>query len=222
MRLNMKLTPNTEPMPFDHLHQLTGALHRWLGLNDVHDELSLYSFGWLHGGAARDGHLHFPNGATWRVSFFDVELGRRLIRGIVAEPEAFYGMRVYEVQEQAAPDFGPAYRFKTDGGHIVLRSKRPDGSRAYLLWTDEAADAALTRLLQRKLEVAGYRGADLDVRVRFDRAYPKPRTKLSTIKQTRHKGSECPVVVTGTPEAVRFAWLVGAGELTGSGMGALR
>jgi CRISPR-associated endoribonuclease Cas6 len=30
------------------------------------------------------------------------------------------------------------------------------------------------------------------------------------------------VVVAGTPEAMRFAWLVGVGELTGSGFGALQ
>jgi CRISPR/Cas system endoribonuclease Cas6 (RAMP superfamily) len=30
------------------------------------------------------------------------------------------------------------------------------------------------------------------------------------------------VVVEGTPEAVRFAWTVGVGELTGSGFGALQ
>jgi CRISPR/Cas system endoribonuclease Cas6 (RAMP superfamily) len=30
------------------------------------------------------------------------------------------------------------------------------------------------------------------------------------------------VVVTGTPEAVQFAWTVGVGELTGSGFGALK
>lgn len=47
MRLHLRLSPNTTPVSFDHLHQLTGALHKWLGENEVHDELSLYSFGWL-------------------------------------------------------------------------------------------------------------------------------------------------------------------------------
>jgi CRISPR-associated endoribonuclease Cas6 len=220
MRLNLKLSPNTDPVPYDHLHQMTGALHRWLGWNDVHDTLSLYSFGWLRGGKARDKQLFFPGGASWSVSFYDHTLAKKMIQGIMQEPEAFYGMQAIEIREQAAPSFGGHYRFKTDGGHIVVRRKRPDGGREYLLWEDEAADAALTRLLQRKMEAAGF--TDRDVQVRFDRSYSRPRTKLSTIKDVSHRGSECPVVGEGSQEAVRFAWLVGLGEMTGSGFGALR
>jgi CRISPR/Cas system endoribonuclease Cas6 (RAMP superfamily) len=52
--------------------------------------------------------------------------------------------------------------------------------------------------------------------------YPHARDKVATVKGTDHKGSICPVVVEGTPEAVQFAWTVGAGELTGSGFGALK
>lgn len=222
MRLNLKLSPNTEPVPFDNLHQMTGALHKWLGTNTVHDGTSLYSFGWLQGGKAQNRQLFFRGGASWRISFYEDALAKRLIEGIMQDPAAFYGMRVIEVQEQAVPAFGPGYRFKTDGGHIVVRQKRPDGGRSYLLWDQEAADTALTQVLQRKLEIAGYTGTDLDVSVSFDRSYPRPRTKLSKIKEICHKGSECPVTVEGTPEAVRFAWLVGVGELTGSGFGALR
>lgn len=48
MRLNLRLTPNEEPVPFDHVHNLTGAIHKWLGKNDLHDKISLYSFGWLN------------------------------------------------------------------------------------------------------------------------------------------------------------------------------
>ncbi len=43
-----------------------------------------------------------------------------------------------------------------------------------------------------------------------------------TLKGTRYKTSECPVIVEGTPDAVQVAWLVGVGELTGMGLGALK
>ena len=137
------------------------------------------------------------------------------------DPEVAYGLRVFEVQEQAVPAFSGCYRFLVDGP-VLARRKRDDGGQEYLLWDDPAADAALTRVLRWKLKRAGYAGDDLEATVQFDRTYARPRSKLATIKGIRHKGSECPVVVTGTPEAVRFAWLVGAGELTGSGFGALR
>lgn len=64
VRLNLRLAGNTAPVPFDHLHQLTGALHKWLGDdNPQHDRLSLYSFGWLDGAQPRDRSLAFPRGA---------------------------------------------------------------------------------------------------------------------------------------------------------------
>ena len=168
MRLNLKLTANKEPVPFNHLHWLTGFLHDRIGQNALHDGLSLYSFGWLQDGTGENGHLTFPQGAAWRVSFHDAAIAKRLLDGIMSVPEVFCGMRVYEVKEQAVPQFSGCYHFETDGA----------------------------------------------------------RTRLATIEKgghaTRHKGSVCPVVVKGPPEAVQFAWQVGVGELTGSGFGALR
>ena len=222
MRLNLRLTGNTEPVPFNHLHELTGALHKWLGDNQVHDGLSLYSFGWLGGAESESGHLIFPQGARWRVSFHDVDLAKQCIDGIMKDPAVTAGMRVFEVKEQQVPSFSGCYRFKTDRSPIIARRRRDDGSREYLLWENEAADAVLTRTLRHKLDAAGFRGEHLGAEVQFDRMYQGARTKLAEIKSVKHKGSLCPVVVTGTPEAVRFAWTVGVGELTGSGFGALK
>jgi CRISPR-associated endoribonuclease Cas6 len=221
MRLNLRLTANTEPVSYNHLHRLTGALHKWLGWNEAHDGLSLYAFGWLQGGQSADGHLTFPRGATWRVSFYDTDRAKQLLDGIMQDPTVTAGMRVFEVKEQAVPQFSGCYRFKVDAP-VVARRTRDDGSRAYLTWEDEAADAVLTRVLRRKLAAAGLEEAHRDARVQFDRTYRGARTKLAAIKGVKHKGSLCPVVVEGTPEAVRFAWQVGVGELTGSGFGALK
>ncbi|NBC17350.1 MAG: CRISPR-associated protein Cas6 [Bacteroidetes bacterium] len=221
MRLNLKLTGNTEPVPFDHLHHLTGALHKWLGENRLHDGTSLYSFGWLEGATAQNGHLTFPRGAGWRVSFHDPEAAKALLDGILCDPTVFAGMRVFEAQEQATPQFSGCYRFLVDGP-VIARREREDGSKEYLLWDDDGADAALTRVLRWKLRQAGFTDQHQEATVQFDRTYTGARSKLAHIKGIAHKGSECPVVVTGTPEAVRFAWTVGVGELTGSGFGALR
>ncbi len=223
MRLNLRLTGNIDPVPFDHLHQLTGALHKWLGeQNPEHDQVSLYSFSWLGGGKplSKD-TLTFPRGATWFLSFHDPQATRRVLDGILRDPEIAYGMRVFEVQEQAVPHFSGCYRFKV-AGPVLARARREGGGRDYLLWDDPRADEALTRVLRHKLEIAGFTDEHLDASVQFDQTYQGARTKLVTIKGISHKASLCPVVVTGTPDAVRFAWEVGVGELTGSGFGALR
>ena len=221
MRLQLQLSPSTQPVSFDHLHQLTGALHKWLGENDIHDGLSLYSFGWLRGGKRKNDQLNFPAGSLWNISFYDDSVAKKLLQGILQQPDLFSGMRVIEVQEQATPTFGNFYRFRTDQSAILARQSRPDGSRAYLLWDNPQADEVLTHLLRRKLEVAGFGGEHLAVQVRFDRDYRKARPRKVTIKGIDHKGSECPVWVAGTPEAVQFAWLVGLGDLTGSGFGGI-
>jgi CRISPR-associated endoribonuclease Cas6 len=219
MRLQLHLTPNTQPVPFNHLHQLTGALHKWLGHNDLHDGLSLYSFGWLKNAEMRNGHLQFRRGTLWNVSFSDMAVAKKVVGGLIDQPEVAYGMKVAEVRLLPPPDFGSRFVFRTDGSAVLTRRTREDNTREYLLWDNPLANQALTALLRKKLQTAGFTGSHLDVAVAFDRQYAKARTRKITIKNIEHKGSECPVVVEGTPEAVHFAWLVGIGELTGSGFG---
>lgn len=226
MRLNLTLSPNTEPVPFDHLHRLTGTLHRWLGPdNSLHDGPSLYSVGWLEGGQGDGGALSFPDGARWRLSFWEDGAAKSLLDGILQDPSVFAGMRVTEAQQQDTPAFSGGYRFDVDAP-VLARRRREDGSREYLLFSDERADEALTRTIQAKMKAAGL-GVDApDVQVRFDRGCDDAHTKLSTIEkdghEIHHRGSVCPVIVEGPPEAARFAWNVGVGELTGSGFGALK
>jgi CRISPR-associated endoribonuclease Cas6 len=225
MRLNLTLSPSTQPVSFNHLHHLTGTLHKWLGPeNDYHDGLSLYSFGWLQGGQVEDGHLTFSEGARWRISLHDEAAAQEVQNGILQDPGVFSGMRVMEARAQTTPRFSDRYLFKVDSP-VITRRRRDDSSREYLIFDDERADRALTQTLRAKMRTAGLAGADA-VRVRFDRGYDGARTKLATIKKgghaIKHKGSLCPVIVEGSSEAVQFAWNVGVGELTGSGFGALK
>ncbi len=104
---------------------------------------------------------------------------------------------------------------------MVLRRVRSDGGRDYLTWEDEAADEVLTRVFRRKLEAAGLGHLAPQAFMGFDRSFKSAKTKLVRIKHIDHRGSLCPVIVEGPSEAVQFAWLVGAGELTGCGFGAL-
>lgn len=223
MRLQLQLSPNTHSVPFDHLHNLIGAIHKWLGPNnDQHDGISLYSFGWLRGGESRNGALQFSHGTTWNISFYDDKQSRLLLRGILNDPSVGFGMGVTEVCEVNPPHFRNTHQFLTDGSAILARQKRADGSRAYLLYDDPATDAVLTGLLRKKLTAAGFAAEEQTAQVRFDRSYAAPRTRKITIKGIHHKGSECPVIVEGTPDELYVAWTVGLGDLTGSGFGALR
>lgn len=220
MRLQLHLTPNAEPVPFTYLYNLIGSIHKWLGPNTVHDKMSLYSFGRLSGGEKIGNNLYFPHGATWSVNFWNGDYAWALAKGIIRDDKMAFGMRVEQALEMPIPAFAEPVRFAVDG-EVVVRTKRPDGSRKYLLWSDEEADELMTKLMQKKLQVAGFDETHQAISIRFDRDYAKARTRLMDVKGIKHRGSVCPIIVEGTPEAIRFAWLVGVGELTGSGFGAL-
>ena len=49
MRLHIITTSNTTIVPFNYQQKLIGTVHNWLGKNELHDKISLYSFSWLKG-----------------------------------------------------------------------------------------------------------------------------------------------------------------------------
>jgi CRISPR/Cas system endoribonuclease Cas6 (RAMP superfamily) len=91
MRIHVKTTPAKQPIAFNHLHLLTGTIHKWFGMNEFHDEVSLYSFSGLYGAIAGKGGLSFPEGATFFISCWDNEMVKVLIAGIQKDAEMFGG-----------------------------------------------------------------------------------------------------------------------------------
>lgn len=226
MRIQLVLSSNIQPVPFSYLQDLRSALHNWLGPNDIHDDLSLYSLGWLKGGEKVGRSLYFPQGATWNLGFYDSDLGWKLAEGIIKNKNLAYGMSVEKALEISHPGFESPMRFAVDGA-VLVRDTRADGSRECVLWNDIRADVLLTQKLIQKMKKAGLDERHQQVKVRFDRSYTKAREKVMVAKRVpnakdiEHKANVCPVIIEGTPEAIHFAWLVGVGDLTGSGFGAL-
>jgi CRISPR-associated endoribonuclease Cas6 len=219
MRLHLQLTPNSQPVPFNYQHKLTGALHKWLGENDLHDKISLYSFSWLRGDvdSITEG-LNFPQGAKWSISFWEKEYTSDLIQGIVDQPSVAYGMEADEVQIVRSPDFKEQWRFKVSSP-VLVRKNRGDATRKHLTFKDDDVGIYLKRTLRRKLNEAEIEHDDFTVS--FDKNYSGARTKLIDLKGTKLKVNLCPIIMEGDPKAIEFAWNVGIGELTGSGFGAL-
>lgn len=221
MRLHLSLSPNLETVPFNYQHQLTGALHKWLGNNDLHDKISLYSFSWLRGKSQQTkGGLNFPDGANLFISFWESKYGADLIQGIVDQPDVMYGIQVDEVKVAKTRSFSNEERFKV-ASPVLIRKNEDDGSRKHLSYNDEEANQFLSRAVNTKLKAAGLDENLSSLNVSFDKNYPSPKTKLVTLKNTMLRANLCPVVIKGEPEAIEFAWTVGIGELTGSGFGAL-
>lgn len=224
MRLRLHLSPPGHPgyVPFDYQHKLTGAFHRILRQNNVHDETSLYSLGWLSRGMLVPGKGYaYPKGASWTINLHDDALAFRFLANAHQDGSIAFGMHAYKFESIPTPRFSGTYRFMVQSPVLVRESKK-SGPADHVLFSDQRADALLTRTFRNKMKLAGLSEEDQSSWMGFDRSYSKGKEKLVKIKGTSLKASECPILVSGTPNAVRFAWNVGAGHLTGSCFGHLK
>jgi CRISPR-associated endoribonuclease Cas6 len=218
VRLHFYLTPNIKTVPFDYQHYLIGAFHKWMGWNEIHDGISLYSLSWLQGGKMVKDGFNFPNGARWFISFWAEEIGKQLIMSAMKTPEVCCGMKVQEIQIQETPQFGSKEKFITCSP-ILIRKYDDKRNATHLTYKNEESDSFLTDTLKKKLRNANL---NFNVKVSFDKNYQKSKTKVVQINGIKNKANYCPVIIEGDPEAIQFAWNVGVGHSTGCGFGALK
>ena len=222
MRIIIHTTPNSSIVSFDYQQKLVGTIHKWLGNNEIHDNISLYSFSWLLGGKMiRDQGYTFPDGANFFVSFYEEEYLRLLIRTILSDPEMFCGLKVRDITMVNQPLFSEgAQSFRLASPVFIKRLQ--DGVRNYkfYLYDDENSNMLMTETLKHKMREAGL-PEDETLKVEFDLNYPQKQVKMVTIHGIKSKASMCPVIIHGSPQSKLFAWTVGPGNSTGSSFGSL-
>lgn len=219
MRIHIRTTPNTEPVPFEYQKSLVGAFHKWLGKNEVHDGLSLYSLSWLRGGKMRNGALAFPEGASWFISSPETQLIKKIVDGLFIDPTIAYGMVVQGMTIEETPDFGREQHFKLASPVLIKRQEDGNEHETHYTYSQNEADKLMTETLKSKLAQAGQ--GDKDIEIGFDRSYRRAKTKMVYYRGIGNKANMCPVILKGDPEAIAFAWDVGVGNSTGIGFGAL-
>ena len=218
MRIHIKTTPNTEVVPFTYQKNLVGAFHKWLGYNDIHNSISLYSLSWLDNGRAIQGGLSFTKGASWFITIYEDTFIKKLVNGILTLPDIAFGLKVNNITLQEVPSFKTTERFLA-ASPIFIKEHTESGID-FLYFDSPKANEVLTLTLKRKLQKAGLKSDGVEVK--FDTSYPKVRKKGTVYNGIRSIGSICPVIVSGTQEQVAFAWCVGIGHSTGIGFGALK
>jgi len=222
MRIYLTLSPNTEIVPFNYQQSLVGAFHKWLGENQYHDDISLYSLSWLSGGQMRRDKkgLDFRNGATFFVSAPKQELLQDLIKGVFGQgPHIRWGMQVQEATMRVTPDFGELQRFFVESPIFIKRQRKDGEGHQFYFPKDAEANTYMTETLQRKLALMDL---STDVSVSFDPSFSNPDIKRILFNGISLKATACPVIVEGDAKSVAFAWDVGIGNSTGIGFGALR
>lgn len=221
MKIRVFFDSNLESIPFNYPYQLCGLFHHWLGKNDLHGKISLYSLGWLKGKTEIRNHaLQFPNGAFWDIGIFNTGISEKLVRGLLLKDFEFHGMKIRRVDRLPAPSFEKGKHRFLAGSPVLLRKVENDGSRTHLIYDDPESSEAMDRVIHKKAEEAGFEPGK-ELAMRFDETFRNPKTKLVDIKGIKNRASVCPVIAEGSPEALEFLWTVGAGELTGVGFGSL-
>lgn len=218
MRIHFKTFPIKKEIPFNYQMILTHAIHKWLGINEIHDSISLYSFSWLMGGKVNHNGLVFPQGAQWFFNSFNNEILKKLITGIQKDPEIAFGNFVSDIIIQDYPQFErKEICFRCASPVFVKRTIK--GKEIHFTFDQIESDHLLTETLKHKLQRAGL--STNGVSVEFNRNFIGAKTKVIYYGKIGNRVNICPVIITGTPEQLAFAWDVGVGNSTGIGFGSI-
>jgi CRISPR-associated endoribonuclease Cas6 len=217
-RLELTLTYPTEVVPFNYQYQVGGRIHKWLGKNKYHDDISLYSYSWLNGEYTLfSTGLFYTYGAKLEISSYHPEFIEHLLKGIKKDKKFLYGMKVSSTQVIDVPIFGKDnYTFKSYSP--ILIRKQVGDERQYFTYKHSEANCRLTEIMRNKMASVGLSG---DISISFDPTSPVKKEKLIDIRGLKNPCSICGVKVNGDPELIRFAYTVGVGHSTGMGFGFL-
>ena len=219
MRLYLKLSKNSNAIPYNYQHLMTGCIHKWLGKSNLeHGQISLYSFSWLQNTRSSPKGLWLTTDSYAFINFYSGEVTKKVVKGILSDPELFNGVLVTDVMLKDTPDFREKETFVVASPILIKRSQ--DDKEKHYTFSDDESNLFMTQTLQTKLEQAGL--SKENISVRFDDTYSNPKTKLINYKGIKNRANLCPVVIEGSPEQIGFAWNVGIGNSTGIGFGALK
>lgn len=219
MRIQLTISPNKQPVSFDYQQKIVGTIHRWIGENDIHGDVSLYSFSWLNNAKIDNGYLSFPNGTSMFISFHDETMIKRIISSIIDKPNMFCGMYVTDITLVNTPDLSQKSTFNC-ASPILVKRNQPDGTSKQYSYNDLETSELMKETLKTKMKHAGLE-EDKTLEIRFDSSYSKKKTKLVHYHNIGNKANVCPIIIIGKTETKEFAWNVGIGNCTGIGFGAI-
>lgn len=219
MRLYLKLSKNTNTIPFNYQELLTGTIHKWIGENnEEHGKSGQYCFSWLQNTVTNKNGIELRQNAYFFISSGNTELIKKIIKGILDDPTMFNGVSVKDVQIKNTPEFGTSEKFLM-ASPVLLKEKQDERIR-HITLNDNDFEKALTNNLKRKLDKVGIGSKGLTVNLDPETNFRQ--TKLITYKGIKNRTSLAPIIINGNPEQIAFAWEVGLGNSTGIGFGALK
>lgn len=218
MRIHLKIKSKNQVIPFNHQPLMVGTIHKWLGWNEFHGTIALFSFSRLEGAKPIKEGLKFEKDTTFFISAYDVNVIKALIKGIQADPTMFYDLEVEEIIIEQDPDLTQQEYFQI-GSPIFIKRNEEDHIVHYT-FNDPKSNELLKETLLTKMKKVGLEDDTLEIS--FDLKYSNAKTKLIDYSGIKNRANWCPVIIKGKPETKLFAWNVGLGNSTGIGFGAIR
>ncbi len=218
MRIHFQINANSIIIPFNHQELLVGTIHKWLGWNDEHGKVSLYSFSSLSGGTATKEGLKLGMNTSLFFSAHNQQLIKRLLSGLRKNPEMFKGLIVEEVVIEEDPDLSNREIFYV--GSPIFIKRMIDQHEDFIYFNNKSAGQYLEATLKTKLKEANLQCQEFSIS--FMTEYKNANTRKITYKGTDIKANICPVIIKGSQELKLFAWNVGLGNSTGIGFGAIK
>jgi CRISPR-associated endoribonuclease Cas6 len=229
MKLKIEFSKNTEPVTFGYVSNLNGYLHKVLGSNnEYHDDISLYSTSFLHGGkiSRNKKYFEFPNGAVWYVSSPDKVFIQNFINNVFQNISFAFGMElqgVVLVQTELREEDG-YYLFHTKSPILLKQRDFETKKNIYFTYEDDIKTTSelMKSVILKKAEKASVAIKNSDFDIFFNYEYPGKKIKWIKIKTVNNKTSVCPIYVkTNNLEIAKFIYDIGVGHSTGSGFGFL-
>lgn len=218
MRILLFTTKNESIVPFDYQYLLVGTMHKWLGVNKLHDKISLYSFSWLNGASLCTYGFNFRRGAQWFISFHDSDYLNTIIKSIQSSPELFCGMRVTDIIIKDVPNFTSVENFVL--ASPIFLKERHENTVKHLIYTDENVEKLLEYSIKHKMSIANI-PEDGSFKISIDKFNGMCKTKIVKIHDISNRCFYCPIHITAKNETKQFIWNVGLGNSTGVGFGSI-
>lgn len=218
MKIKIFTTASKEAIPFNYQQFLTGALHKWLGENELHGTRAQYSFSWLQGPYVKsDKGLIFPEGASYFISSHDQGFIKSLIDGIRKLPDVCFGLKVSEIFILSEPDFNSKSDFQAISPIFCKRTIHE--KEKHFTYQDQEWTALLKESLLKKMILAGLE-PDNSLEIEHLK-HSRSNIKVIHYKDIGNKVSFCNLKIHALPATKEFAWNVGLGNSTGVGFGAI-
>ena len=219
MRILIRTTKNDSIIPFNYQGLLAGTLHKWIGYNGIHNNMSLYSFSWLNGTSIDNEGFNCRNGSNWFISFYENQYIKTIIKSIISSPDMFCGLTVTDVTIKEDPIFSETKSFKL-ASPILLKQKIDNHNVVHVTYKDKDVDRLLENSIRHKMRIANIPEDDT-LKITVDKSSVECKTKFVKIHDIGNRCFFSPIQIEGRDTTKSFIWNVGLGNSTGVGFGAI-